>query len=35
VDEGPRAGLSAQFSTCAELPADEPEGIIMTEFSGA
>ena len=35
MDEGPRAWLSAELSTCVELTANGPEGIIMTEFSGA
>jgi len=34
-DEGRKALLSAELSTCVELTADGAEGIIMTEFSGA
>ena len=33
MDEGPRAWLSAQFSTCAKLPADGPAEVAKDSYA--
>ena len=33
MDEGPRAWLSAQFSTCVELPADGAAEVVMDSYA--